>query len=259
MIRKCNEDDRERLMVFLNEKPVYHTFLLSDLDKYGFDKDYQTVYMQEDEGQCIGVFLKYFNNLILAGEGQKLDYEAIGRLAENGITTIMGKAETVSSAAEQAGGQAQMKYNNLYIHKDTGKLTSAGNAVRFAELEDVDRIYEFLMSFPEMKDLYSEKKMVENRISNKEGIHAIIEKDGRIIAHGNSAASAELTCMLGGICVRAEYRGQGYAKEIIRTLCREIHRQGKIPCIFAPEDPAYSIFSELGFEIYGKWGVARLI
>ncbi len=49
------------------------------------------------------------------------------------------------------------------------------------------------------------------------------------MAHGNSAASAELTCMLGGICVGEGYRGRGYAKDIIRTLCREIHSQRIIP------------------------------
>lgn len=259
MVRKCVEKDRKRIKAFLNEKPVYHTFLISDLDRYGFDKEFQTIYIQEEEGQCIGVFLKYFNNLILAGEGGTLDYEAIGRLADHEITTIMGKAETVKNVAKCVGRETQITYNNLYIHKKTEEEVSDARGVRFASLGDVDNIYQFLMSFPEMKTLYSEKKMLKNRISSGEGIHAVIEKEGQIVAHGNSAASAELTCMLGGICVKEEYRGNDYAKEIIKTLYDEIHKQGKIPCIFAPEDNVYSIFSQLGFEIYGKWGVARLI
>lgn len=258
MVRICVEKDRKRIKAFLNEKPIYHTFLISDLDRYGFDKEFQTIYMQEEEGECIGVFLKYFNNLILAGEGG-LDYGAIGRLAENEITTIMGKAQTVRNVAKCVGRETQITYNNLYIHKKTEEEVAAARVAQFSKLEDVDKIYQFLMSFPEMKALYSEKKMIKNRISSGEGIHAVIEKEGQIVAHGNSAASAELTCMLGGICVKEEYRGNDYAKEIIKTLCGHIHNQGKIPCIFAPEDNVYSIFSQLGFEIYGKWGVARLI
>lgn len=259
MLRKCGEEDRERLKEFLNEKPVYHTFLISDLDKYGFDKDFQTIYMQEEEGRCIGVFLKYFYNLIVSGEDQELDHEAVSRLADDKITTIMGNAEVVQNVANRVGRRQRMTYNNLYIHEETERQEPADNKVRFADLDDVGRIYEFLMGFPEMKNLYSEKKMIENRISNMEGVHAIIEKQGRIVAHGNSAASAELTCMLGGICVGEGYRGRGYAKDIIRTLCREIHSQGKIPCMFAPENNPYTIFSELGFKIYGRWGVAQLI
>ena len=103
MLRKCGEEDRERLKEFLNEKPVYHTFLISDLDKYGFDKDFQTIYMQEEEGRCIGVFLKYFYNLIVAGEDQELDHEAVSRLADDKITTIMGNAEVVQNIANRVG------------------------------------------------------------------------------------------------------------------------------------------------------------
>lgn len=259
MIRRCEERDRERLKVFLNEKPIYHTFLISDLDRYGFDEVFQTIYMQEQEGQCIGVFLKYFQNLILAGEGQELDYEAIGKIASHDITTIMGKAETVRHVTEQVSSKAQMVYNNLYIQKKAEELVIDEHKIHFANLDDVGQIYEFLMSFPEMKNLYPEKKMLENRISSGEGIHAVIEKDGKIVAHGNSAASADLTCMLGGICVKKEYRGKGYAKAIIQSLCREIHSQAKTPCIFAPEDNPHTIFAELGFEVYGKWGVAQLV
>ena len=84
------------------------------------------------------------------------------------------------------------------------------------------------------------------------------EKEGEIIAHGNSAATTDQTCMMGGICVAQDMRKKGYAKEILHTLCEEIRRQGKIPCIFSPEKEQYSIFEELGFEKYGRWGIAKV-
>ena len=76
--------------------------------------------------------------------------------------------------------------------------------------------------------------------------------------HGNSAATTDQTCMMGGICVAQDMRKKGYAKEILHTLCEEIRRQGKIPCIFSPEKEQYSIFEELGFEKYGRWGIAKV-
>lgn len=57
---------------------------------------------------------------------------------------------------------------------------------------------------------------------------------------------------------RTGYEKKGYAKEILHTLCEEIRRQGKIPCIFSPEKEQYSIFEELGFEKYGRWGIAKV-
>ena len=62
------------------------------------------------------------------------------------------------------------------------------------------------MTFPEMRALYAEKGMIENRICGKEGFHIIMEKEGEIIAHGNSAATTDQTCMMGGICVAQDMR-----------------------------------------------------
>ena len=36
-------------MQYLKAEPVYHTFLLSDLECYGFEHEFQQVYMQEKE------------------------------------------------------------------------------------------------------------------------------------------------------------------------------------------------------------------
>ena len=124
-------------------------------------------------------------------------------LATEEITTVMGKADIVRNTVKYVGRQVHMTYNNLYIHRGSEEQALKEHKVRFADSDDVDRIYEFLMSFEEMKNLYSEKKMIENRINSGEGVHAVIEEGGRIAAHGNSAASADLTCMMGGICVKA--------------------------------------------------------
>ncbi len=91
---------------FLNEKPIFHTFLLSDIEQYGFDKPFQTVYVQEQTGKCQGVFMKYFQNLILAGIENVLDYQKIATLVSDEITTIMGNAEIVRCVVKQLSKKA---------------------------------------------------------------------------------------------------------------------------------------------------------
>ena len=225
-------------MQYLKAEPVYHTFLLSDLECYGFEHEFQQVYMQEKEGICEGVVLRYYNNLILSEFIEKPECKKIAELVTSEITTVMGKGENV--------------------HQNMKSLEKKVGEIRRAEKKDIERIYEFLMTFPEMRALYAEKGMIENRICGKEGFHIIMEKEGEIIAHGNSAATTDQTCMMGGICVAQDMRKKGYAKEILHTLCEEIRRQGKIPCIFSPEKEQYSIFEELGFEKYGRWGIAKV-
>lgn len=256
-IRKCNEKDKNTLLEFLNSKPVYHTFIIADIEQYGFDKEFQEVYVQEEDGICQGVFLRYFGNFIVAGNPEVLLYDNIAELVDRKITTIMGCADIVNNITEKLDRKADFIYNNLYTHEKTVEENEKEEC-HYADLDDVDRIYDFLMSFPEFKNLYSEKAMLVNRLTNNEGVHIFIEKDGKIIAHGNSAASAEKTCMMGGISVAEPYRGQGYGKKILLALCEHILKDGKIPCIFAPEAKDYSCFKETGFDVYGLWGVAQL-
>lgn len=258
VIRKCKEEDRTKIVEYLQKEPVYHTFLLSDLECYGFDREFQQVYVQEEAGVCEGVVLRYYNNLILSDFERTPKCEEIAKLVTSEITTVMGKSEIVEQVMGQVDKHWTITRNTLYVHQHMKKFPKKGGTIRKAGKEDIDSIYEFLMTFPETRSLYAEKGMIENRISGTEGFHIIMENKGKIIAHGNSAAAADQTCMMGGICVAEHMRGQGCAKEILHTLCEEIRRQGKIPCIFAAEKERYSIFEELGFEPYGKWGVAKV-
>lgn len=257
IIRLCNDKDKYKLIEFLNTEPVFHTFMLADIEQYGFDKEYQKIYVQEKDNVCEAVFLKYYSNFILAGDPEKIEYDKIPSLIGPEITTIMGNAEIVERVVAELKTDFNMICNNLYIHEPESE--NAVENLYVANLDDVDRIHKFLMSFPEFRLMYAEKGMIINRIENNEGVHLFIEKDGEIIAHGNSAASADKTCMMGGICVKEEYRHLGYAKVILRALCRHIESLGKIPCIFAKENPEYSIFQELNFKKYGRWGVANVV
>lgn len=197
-------------MQYLKAEPVYHTFLLSDLECYGFEHEFQQVYMQEKEGICEGVVLRYYNNLILSEFIEKPECKKIAELVTSEITTVMGKGENVEQVMRCVDRKWEIIYNTLYVHQNMKSLEKKVGEIRRAEKKDIERIYEFLMTFPEMRALYAEKGMIENRICGKEGFHIIMEKEGEIIAHGNSAATTDQTCMMGGICVAQDMRKKGY-------------------------------------------------
>ena len=172
----------------------------------------------------------------------------------------MGRGELVKQVLDYLDSTWNMVESNLYVQPIPVQILEKPMAnLRIAKLDDVDAIYQFLMSFPEFVAPYGEKAMIVNRITNNEGIHVLLEENGKIIAHGNSAAKTEKSCMLGGICVDPAYRGNGYAQKVLSVLSEYIHREGKMPCIFAPADSEYSIFEKTGFEIYGTWAVVNRI
>ena len=48
--------------------------------------------------------------------------------------------------------------NTLYVHQNMKALQKKVGTIRKAEKKDIDRIYEFLMAFPETKKIYMQKK-----------------------------------------------------------------------------------------------------
>lgn len=257
MIRICSDKDEEVLLRFLKKDFMLHTYIIADMERYGFDEPYQTIYMVENENFCDGVFLKYYNNLIFSKIKGNIEPEEISKYILPEITNIMGELEVVRKVANYLGVSENMRANNLYAQKKEAKQYNVPE-VRIAGMQDIDAIYDFLMSFPEFTEIYAKKEMIKNRIEKGEGIHVVLEKDGKIVAHGNSAASTDETCFLGGICVAPGERKKGYAMAIVQMLCNEIHKQNRIPCVFVLEEKEYTIFQRLGFEKCGKWGTIQM-
>lgn len=54
---QCTEKDREMLFSCLKEEAVYNTFLLADIEDFGFEEEFQTVFAEVENGECIGVYL----------------------------------------------------------------------------------------------------------------------------------------------------------------------------------------------------------
>ena len=144
-------------MQYLKAEPVYHTFLLSDLECYGFEHEFQQVYMQEKEGICEGVVLRYYNNLILSEFIEKPECKKIAELVTSEITTVMGKGENVEQVMRCVDRKWEIIYNTLYVHQNMKSLEKKGGEIRREEKKDIERIYEFLMTFPEMRALYAGK------------------------------------------------------------------------------------------------------
>ena len=157
MIRLCEEKDRGQLLNYLQENPIYHTFLLADMEQYGFNHSFQQIYVQEENGECQGVYLRYYHNLILAGEPDYIDGRAVAQLVNGEISTIMGRGELVKQVLDYLDSTWNIVESNLYVQPIPVQILEKPMAnLRIAKLDDVDDIYQFLMSFPEFVAPYGE-------------------------------------------------------------------------------------------------------
>lgn len=294
MFRTCNENDYYILMGYLKNEEILNTFVISDLDNYGFDKEFQVTYMDIDEkGACIAVALIFHNNLIISGQVETMDYSFLSTLLTEKINNVMGQGELVEAfnnylveaecknllshiedkcvesnegpiKAEDSSRQNTMSTSSrTYIEKtmytlDTGlKLQMCGD-VEVATVEDVDAIHNFIMTIPEINFLYKEKSMITNRMESGEGVHFFIKEKGEIVAHTNSAAGTGISSMMGGVAVAEEFRNQGYGKRVVSAVANYVLNQKKTACLFSTTEEEHNLFVELGFVPYKKWGTLIL-
>lgn len=258
-IGKCREEEQESLISFLKQDLYYHTFMLADIYYYGFDQPCQQIYAEKADGKVKSVFLKYYTNLILAGDPGEEACLKIRELYREQISTVMGKAELVKRFAKCGRGMEEMPVTKkLYILNHQKKLDPGGKTVYTAEENEADKVHSFLMTVPGFQSLYGEKEMIRNRIRNQEGEHLYYQEGEEIIAHANTAAATPWACMIGGVSVKQPYQHRGIGHKIVSAAAKRALDSGRIPGVFSEWPQEQNLFCDLGFQEIGDWGVLNL-
>lgn len=259
MVERCTNKDEKKLLDFLGQEAVFNTFLLADIGNYGFDQEFQTVYADRDGEAVRNVYLRFYGNLIVAGEAESLDEDFVRRLtADWKPDVVMGKAALVEALERILPGY-DMAEKNLYVLESGDGLLEEDGLLEGAVMKrgvpgDEDKIHAFLMEIPEIRALYASKEMIADRLRSGDGTHLYLERDGELIAHVNSAAKSPFTVMLGGAAVKKTERGRGLEAFLVSALCREILKEGKKPCCFCDRGEEHNLFVRIGFKCAGKWG-----
>lgn len=253
MVKECGSQDRPALLAYLKQEPVYNTFMLADIADFGFDEKFQTVYMDVEGEECHGVYLCFYQNLILYSKNGKINISFLRQLLSEYIPdVVMGKIKDVK-AVQRILPDYRLEARGMYLLCDPGSLLEENIGIQQATGEDVDDIFAFLQSIPEMRSLYASKQMIEDRIRRNCGTHYLIRENGRIIAHANSTAECEETTMIGGVAVEPEARGKKLASQVVSALCRQILAKGKLPCLFCSRGEEHNFYYQIGFRYMGEW------
>lgn len=258
MVIKCSKDEEAMLLEYLKEDAVYHTFLLADIQNFGFEQEFQTVYADIQEDKVQGVYLKFYGNLILAGREGGCDEPFLKKLLEQWTPDVVMGKESLVKEVSRFLPQYHMAAKGLYAFTGEGLKTGESResmAMKRGVPGDEDKIHEFLMEIPEIKALYTSKQMIADRLKHGDGTHLYLEQEGTVIAHVNSAAKSPYHVMIGGVGTRKSERGKGLASGLVRQICQEILAEGKEPCCFCDRGTEHNLFIQLGFQKIGMWGV----
>lgn len=262
MLRLANEKDRRIVLEYCLEEPNINLFIIGDIENFGFDKEFQDVWIQIDKDAITGIVLRYHTNFIIYSKDLDMNFIEVSELLrDKEAKVISGKLSVINKIIcnlNDGYNKREMFFCEL---KDRSKLHDVGNIdIKIATSEDAMDIAKAYEDIKEFKGMYSEDinerfNQINNRIVSKEGMHMFIKEDNTIITHGNTTASTTVNAMIGGIFTNPNYRKKGLARKIVSALAKSLIEEEKSACLFFDNEEAGKIYYELGFENIDKWAM----
>lgn len=173
MMIRCSEKHRQECLDYLRQSPSLNLFLIGDIENYGFNQGFQTVFIDKDEF-VHGIYLVYYHNLVIASEENRVDSQFVERLVqEYEIQAIQGRKEVLDGLALDAFSREEC----LFCELDALTAEPVSDPqIRQAQPQDAQRIKGLL---EEVFQTDNEAAMIAHRIETREGRHFLIERAAR--------------------------------------------------------------------------------
>lgn len=262
MIRKLVEEDREKVMNFVLKKPAENLFIIGDIEVYGFDTEFQTLWGQFDNSEkLIAVLLKYEGNYIPYTESD-INWKEFAAIINNdpnmtelsGLKPIVEKLEPfIVKNMKSKSSFYYAKCQNLKISKSEDELQS----VEVLSVEQLEELVALLKTVPEFQHANITVESKKRTIENKTGRTYFIRMNGKMASTASTTAENNSSAMIVAVATKEQYKRKGLATDCMIKLCQDLLKEGKELCLFYDNPDAGKIYKRLGFEDIGFWNVYR--
>ncbi|MBD8028230.1 GNAT family N-acetyltransferase [Ureibacillus sp. Re31] len=262
MIRKLIDEDRQKVMNFVLKKPAENLFIIGDIEAYGFDTEFQTVWGQFDNSEeLIGVLLKYEGNYIPYTEND-INWKEFAAIINNdpnmtelsGLKPIVEKLEPfIVKNMKSKSSFYYAKCQNLKISKSEDELHS----VEVLSVEELEELVALLKTVPEFQHANITVESKKRTIENKTGRTYFIRMNGEMATTASTTAENSSSAMIVAVATKEQYKRKGLATDCMIKLCQDLLKEEKELCLFYDNPDAGKIYKRLGFEDIGFWNVYR--
>lgn len=259
MIKRAEKKDYDRVIEYLECEGSINTTLLAHIEKYGFEKDFQDVWLYNDEnGNTLAVLMRHFNSLYIYSKGFLYEREElVSFLSFVGADIISGKLDVLSEISLELSGMV-LEPSCHMIHRDKSRLVECSDVVR-ADLADCKELAGLIYSIPEFARFYNSEEEIERGIRKRieSGIcrYFVLKKDGIIVSQAYTTIESSKYATIGGVVTRPEYRNHGLASLVVSCICQDLYDSNKIPNLFYTNEEAGRVYERLGFVHAGDYGM----
>ena len=225
MIQRLNSTYHKKVIEYLHKEKEVNIFLLSDIERYGYDSYFFSIYGGINEkGEIEGILLKCFEFIIFYAY-DKFDVDDFAEFIND-------------SSCEEVCGKSQA------LEKLETKICLG----RYRKVNIFKLINKNLLP-PYIED--------NIKSSLKTGRGYCIEREGKVVSMAKTTSENRHNAMIIGVGTHPKYRNRSYATKCLIKICNELLEENRIPCLFCDNEAAGAIYKMLGFEGIGYWSIYR--
>jgi len=261
MIRKLTQNDHSVVFPFLTKESSINLFIIGDIEAFGYDTPFQTLWGEWQDGELTAILLKYYESFIFYSKDKdSFDVEGFAKILQDGKQPVQlsGKTELVRRFEQQAKLSLGKKKITYFAHCGTAPSFINMDDIKIATSEDVNRIYALQKSIEEFNVGEQTKKMLQKALETKTGRTFFAEgQNSEIISSVSSAAENSQSAMIVGVSTHKNHRNKGLASRLMKALVHELLKEKKFVCLFYDNPDAGKIYKKIGFEDIGLWTMYR--
>lgn len=258
MIRKLVEEDRQKVLEYLYKEVAYNIFIIGDIEAFGFEQDFQTIYGElDDSGNYKSVLLFYNENSIYYSDKNYFNNKYTEIFNKHQFNYISGKEELMKLVKPFLS--EDFSFKPMYFCHATEIETDIEITEKIIQVKtdkDIKKLYNLLVQIEEfgIKAKSLEDFIESTRKGLEMGTKLYIEKDGKMVSTVATTADTTVNAMVVGVATDPEYRKNGYASQLMISLMRKyLNEKNKDLCLFYDNPKAGKIYKRLGFKDVGRW------
>lgn len=258
MIRKLTEQDRTSVLEYLYKESSYNIFIIGDIETFGFDTDFQTIYGEFNQDNTYkSVQLFYNNHAIYYSHLDYFNHDYLSVYKNHDFNYMSGKEELMKRINPFLTG---FSFKPMYFCKATElPIESANSNLEIKHViseDDIKSLYPLLIKIDEfgISEVPLEKFIKDSKKGLEMGVKLFIEQDGKTVSTVATTAETTVSAMIVAVATDPEYRNKGFASTLMISLMEEyFQKRSKELCLFYDNPNAGSIYKRLGFKDIGKW------
>ena len=260
MIVKCNSNQQEYMIEdYIGDEYYKCLYLYMDLKRYGIDSEKIEVYIQLTNGEIEAIFLIYYSCLHVFSRQNAFDlfefWQYFKKIDFSMIYCERSTAEYLwQGLFDEVSPFFDMKFGwvariDMVDKKDSGKAQVATD-------DDFFQIVSMIYEDEDIGKSYNIKELSRQLVErSKEGFsrNYVIKEGNLVIAHACTNAEVEDIAVVAELVVNKEYRRQGYASDIWRSLCGDLISENKMVFSFYYSDGSRALHKKIGFKEVCVW------